>query len=306
MPLNPNLDPAVTKTHYRGRFAPSPTGSLHMGSLVAAVGSYLRAKQQQGTWLVRMEDIDTLREQQGSADSILRSLEAHGLYWDETVVYQSQRHAHYQQALDDLLQRKLAYPCSCSRKFLLRTARRGEFGMIYPNTCRTAYVPPVDRAPAIRVLTDKTTRCFNDKLRGSYCQQVEDEVGDFIIKRSDGLFAYQLVVVIDDHLQGITEVVRGADLLSATPRQLYLQSLFAYHQPDYMHLPLMLNEQQQKLSKQTFAQALDNTNASKNLITVLHFLGFPASALLEHETTERLLQWASLHYNDSFLATESL
>lgn len=291
---------------YRGRFAPSPTGPLHMGSLVAAVGSYLRAKQQQGKWLVRMEDIDTLREKKGSAASILHSLEAHGLYWDEEVVYQSQRHSYYQQALDILIERKLAYPCSCSRKFLLRTAKRGEFGIIYPNICRTDYVPNLDRDPAIRVLTDETTECFVDKLLGLYSQQVETEVGDFIIKRSDGLFAYQLVVVVDDHLQGITEVVRGEDLLSATPRQLYLQSLFAYQQPDYMHLPLMLNEQQQKLSKQTFAEALDSHKASANLITIMRFLGFRVSRSLDNETPEGILQWAGLHYSDSVLAFESL
>ena len=277
-----------------------------MGSLVAAVGSYLRAKQQQGKWLVRMEDIDTLREKEGSADSILHSLVAHGLYWDEEVVYQSQRHACYQQALDELIERKLAYPCSCSRKFLLRTAKRGAFGMIYPNICRTHYVENMDRDPAIRLLTDNKTECFVDKLLGSYTQHIEREIGDFIIKRSDGLFAYQLVVVVDDHLQGITEVVRGEDLLSATPRQLYLQSLLAYQQPNYMHLPLMLNEQQQKLSKQTFAQALDSTKASENLITVMRFLGFKVSNLLNNKAPEDLLQWASLHYKDSVLALESL
>jgi glutamyl-Q tRNA(Asp) synthetase len=277
-----------------------------MGSLVAAVGSYLRAKEQRGKWLVRMEDIDTLREKKGSAASILHSLEAHGLYWDEDVVYQSQRHAYYQQALDVLIEGKLAYPCSCSRKFLLRTAKRGEFGVIYPSICRTDYVPNLDRASAIRLLTDDAIWCFTDKLLGLYSQHVETEVGDFIIKRSDGLFAYQLVVVVDDHLQGITEVVRGEDLLSATPRQLYLQSLFAYQQPNYMHLPLMLNEQQQKLSKQTFAQALDSGKASANLIMVLRFLGFRVSQSLDNETPERLLQWAGLHYSDSVLAFESL
>jgi glutamyl-Q tRNA(Asp) synthetase len=253
-----------------------------------------------------MEDIDTLREKAGSAASILHSLEAHGLQWDEEVVYQSQRHEYYQQALDVSIEHKQAYPCRCSRKFLLRTAKKGEFGIIYPNHCRTDYVPNLDRAPAIRVLTDNTTWCFVDKLLGAYSQQIETEVGDFIIKRSDGLFAYQLVVVVDDHLQGITEVVRGEDLLSATPRQLYLQSLFAYQQPDYMHLPLMLNEQQQKLSKQTFAQALDSCKASENLIIVMRFLGFPISRSLDNETPERLLQWASLHYSDSVLAFESL
>ena len=300
--MNPNL----SLSGYRGRFAPSPTGPLHMGSLVTAVGSYLRAKQQQGKWLVRMEDIDTLREKKGSAASILHSLEAHALCWDEEVVYQSQRHPYYQQALDSLIERKLAYPCSCSRKFLLRTAKKGKFGIIYPNNCRTSsdYMPNLDRDPAIRVLTDDITECFVDKLLGPYSQHIETEVGDFIIKRSDGLFSYQLVVVVDDHLQGITEVVRGEDLLSATPRQLYLQSLLAYPQPDYMHLPLMLNEQQQKLSKQTFAQALDSRKASANLITVLRFLGFQLSRSLDNETPEHLLQWASLHYSDSVLAFE--
>lgn len=293
-------------TEYRGRFAPSPTGELHMGSLVAAVGSYLRAKDYQGTWLVRMEDIDTLRERAGAADAILRSLEDHALYWDEEVVYQSQRHHYYQAALDDLVARQLAYPCSCSRKFLLRTAKRGEFGIIYSGKCRTDYVPPVGREPAIRVKTNNDSRCFVDHLLGDYCQQVETEVGDFIIRRSDGLFAYQLAVVVDDHLQGITEVVRGEDLLSATPRQLYLQSLFSYSHPEYMHLPLMLNKEGQKLSKQTFAKALDGQQATTNLCNVLHFLGFPINSELHDETPENVLQWAEAHYSDSVLATEPL
>lgn len=296
----------LTTTEYRGRFAPSPTGLLHMGSLVAAVGSYLRAKQQQGKWLVRMEDVDTLREQAGAADAILHSLEAHGLYWDEEVVYQSQRHHYYQEALDDLIARNLAYPCSCSRKFLLRTAKKGQFGIIYPGICRTNYVPPIGRNSAIRVIADNQSQCFVDGLLGNYSQQIESAIGDFIIKRSDGLFAYQLAVVVDDHLQGITEVVRGEDLLSATPRQLYLQSLFSYRSPDYMHLPLMLNDQQQKLSKQTFAKALDSRKASENLINVMHFLGFQPNRSLSQDTPERLLQWAEVHYSDSVLAIERL
>lgn len=293
---------------YRGRFAPSPTGELHMGSLVAAVGSYLRAKHYHGTWLVRMEDIDTLRERAGAADAILRSLEAHALYWDEEVVYQSQRHHYYQAALDDLITRQLAYPCSCSRKFLLRTAKKGEFGIIYAGKCRTDYVPPVGREPAIRVKTDDHSWRFVDHLLGDYGQQVETAVGDFIIRRSDGLFAYQLAVVVDDHLQGITEVVRGEDLLSATPRQLYLQSLFSYQHPEYMHLPLMLNSEGQKLSKQTFAKALDSDKAADNLCKALHFLGFPVrnEFNLNHETPQNVLQWAEVHYSDSVLATESL
>ena len=288
-------------TGYRGRFAPSPTGKLHLGSLATAVGSYLRAKNQKGKWLLRMEDVDSLREETGAANAILKALEAHGLHWDEGVVYQSKRHSFYQDALEDLSRLKMTYACQCSRKFLKKTAQIGDFGIIYPGTCRHSLISKTDNTAAIRLVTDDNERCFDDILLGRDCQKLESEIGGFIIKRSDGLFAYQLAVVVDDHLQGITEIVRGEDLLSTTFRQNYLQLLLGYEQPDYIHLPLILNKQGQKLSKQTHAKPIDSRYASENLISAIKFLGFQENEVLYQESPETILQWAEVHYNSSLL-----
>ena len=283
---------------YRGRFAPSPTGPLHLGSLVAAVGSYLRARQHQGQWLLRMEDLDPLREVAGAADNILHTLEAHGLFWDGEAVYQSQRHEYYQDALQTLINKKLAYACRCTRKALKQTAKTGEFGIIYPGTCRSLNHPFTGRH-AMRLKTHNHLLCFNDGRLGEHCQRLESEVGDFIIKRSDGYFAYQLAVVVDDYLQGISEVVRGEDLLDNTQRQIYLQQLLGYTKPDYYHLPMVTNDQGQKLSKQTHAPALINTEASKNLIQALQLLKKvdikPELEELRSEKPEHILNWAVNH-----------
>lgn len=288
-------------SQYIGRFAPSPTGPLHMGSLVAAVGSYLRARQQNGRWLMRMEDLDPLREVDGAADEILNMLEAHALHWDGEVIYQSQRHEIYQEVLQQLLSEGFAYACSCSRKFLKRTAVIGNQGVIYPRTCRDLN-NPVNDSTAIRVRTTDDPICFQDYRLGQQCQSLESEVGDFIIRRSDGYFAYQLAVVVDDELQAITEVVRGEDLLGNTQRQIYLQQILGYHQPDYYHLPLMKNELGQKLSKQTHAPALQAGQASTNLLAALAFLGVydpeKDSEALLHEQPETIMEWAQLNYID--------
>ena len=259
-------------TNYIGRFAPSPSGELHMGSLVAAVGSYLRAKSMKGQWLVRMEDIDPLREVKGAADSILYSLEAHGLMWDGDVLYQSTRLEAYAVALEQLIEQGDAYKCECSRKFLRRTATMGSHGIIYPGNCREKELP-LDAQGAIRVRTHNHKLCFTDFDTSVHCQHLESELGDFIIKRSDGHFAYQLAVVVDDAMQGITEVVRGQDLLGNTQRQIHLQQRLGFAEVNYYHLPLMLNSDGQKLSKQTRAPALQLSKASENLITILKFLG---------------------------------
>ncbi len=309
----------MLKSTHTGRFAPSPTGQLHMGSLVAAVGSYLRAKKQQGRWLVRMEDLDPLREVPGVADDILQTLEAHGLCWDGEVVYQSQRHELYTTALNQLIDASQVYTCTCTRKELRRTAKRGQYGIIYPATCRNSK-HSFELSKAIRVRTNKDLICFNDKYLGQQCQNLEDELGDFIIKRSDGYFAYQLAVVVDDEVQGITEVVRGEDLLSNTQRQIYLQRLLGYAEPDYCHLPMVTNQQGQKLSKQTHAPALQKNTASANLIQALEFLSVYNSseqndcenesneksegkskkwnsylAGLINETPETILEWAVIN-----------
>jgi len=291
--------PTYSRTsNYIGRFAPSPTGELHMGSLVAAVGSYLRAKNHQGQWLVRMEDLDPLREVKGTADSILTTLEAHGLYWDGEVVYQSQRESLYQHALQRLKDANQVYVCTCTRKALKREAKHGQYGIIYPAICREAE-HSFDLPKAIRIRTHSDALCFDDVYKGKQCQNLQDELGDFIIKRSDGYFAYQLAVVVDDEAQGITEIVRGEDLLDNTPRQIYLQQLLGYKQPAYCHLPMVTNQQGQKLSKQTHAPALRHDNASANITQALMFLGVynqgEDNLKLEKEEPSAILQWAVMN-----------
>jgi len=230
---------------YRGRFAPSPTGPLHFGSLVAALGSYMDAKAHGGEWLVRMEDIDTPRVVPGAADDILRTLERFGLAWDGPVLYQSSRIDAYESALADLRKRDLVFACSCSRK---------DTGDRYPGTCRAG--AHGDRT-SWRLLVGGEVVEFVDRRLGPQRQNVEEYCGDFVLKRADGLFAYQLAVVVDDAFQDITDVVRGEDLLDSTARQILLQRALGYPQPGYLHLPVVLNEAGQKLSKQTGAAPLD-------------------------------------------------
>lgn len=232
---------------YRGRFAPSPTGPLHFGSLVTALGSYLDAKAHGGEWLVRMEDIDTPRVVPGAADDILRTLERFGLEWDGPVLYQSSRIAAYEAALDDLRNRSLVFPCGCSRK---------EVGERYPGTCRTGLRGRIE-TPSWRFRVNDETVGFVDRRLGPQTQNVAEYVGDFVLRRADGLFAYQLAVVVDDAFQGITDVVRGEDLLDSTARQILLQHVLGLPEPRYLHLPVVLNSSGQKLSKQTGATALD-------------------------------------------------
>jgi glutamyl-Q tRNA(Asp) synthetase len=280
---------------YRGRFAPSPTGPLHVGSLVAAVASYLEAKTDNGSWLVRMEDLDPPREVPGAADEILRTLEKHGLQWDESIVYQSQRHETYRAAIDDLRQRRLIYPCSCSRKDILRQLGDSELS-VYPGTCRNGIAKPSPQH-ALRVLTASEEYGFEDQILGYFGHNVGEVVGDFVLQRADGWFAYQLAVVIDDAEQGITDVVRGSDLLDNTPRQIYLQRLFGVAQPNYAHLPIVANKSGEKLSKQTMAQPLDDATPTSNLVNTLSFLGQNPPAELATDSLNDVWRWA-LEYWD--------
>lgn len=256
---------------YIGRFAPSPSGELHAGSLVAALGSYLQARSQGGQWLLRMEDLDPPREVAGAADAILRSLENHGLHWDGSVLTQSSRHDAYQNALEALENNGLAYRCSCTRKEIAEFGKAGACGVIYSGRCRDAMVSG-DRF-TWRVITPDKEFAFVDFNGETFSQNLNRELGDFIMKRADGFFAYQLAVVVDDAFQGVTEVVRGTDLLDNTPRQIYLQQLLGLPQPDYFHLPMLMNTEGQKLSKQTFAKALDDASASANVCFALKCLG---------------------------------
>jgi glutamyl-Q tRNA(Asp) synthetase len=288
----------MKRSDYRGRFAPSPTGPLHFGSLVAAVGSYLEAKQHHGTWLVRMEDLDTPRTMPGAADDILRTLVAFGLHWDEEVIYQSQRTAAYDAALQQLQASGAVYPCACTRKEIADSGLNGIEGPVYPGTCRNG-LPAGREGRAWRVRTDNQPIAFNDALQGHLSQRLESEIGDFVVKRADGLYAYQLAVVVDDALQGITHVVRGADLLASTPRQIHLQHRLGYTVPHYMHLPVAINAQGEKLSKQTLAPPVDHNNPAPALLQVLRFLQQNPPAELAGGSVDELLRWAMTHWNST-------
>ena len=263
---------------YIGRFAPSPTGPLHFGSLVAAVASYCDARHNQGKWLLRMEDLDKPREMAGAADDILRTLQGFGFEWDGEVIYQSQRSDIYQAALQKLQKLKLVYPCSCSRKEIADSSiLMGIEGAIYPRLCYPQcflkYVEHTSTHAAYRaVVLDKNIR-FLDAIQGEIVQNLVRDIGDFIIKRADGLFAYQLAVVVDDAEQNITHIVRGADLLGSTPRQIYLQQLLGLTTPNYAHVPVAVNAQGEKLSKQTLAQPISINAAAQQLFNALSFLG---------------------------------
>jgi glutamyl-Q tRNA(Asp) synthetase len=255
---------------YIGRFAPSPSGPLHFGSLVAALASYLDARAHGGTWLTRIEDVDETRCKSEHAEDILRTLNAFGLQPDAEVMVQSRRKPAYEQALARLSEASLTYACTCSRKEIADSAM-GIEGPIYPGTCR-AHVGAIKGA-AIRVLTSNELIRFTDRVQGEMSQRIESDIGDFVIKRRDGLFAYQLAVVVDDAAQGITHVVRGADLLDSTARQIYLQQLLGFITPQYLHVPIVTNDDGQKLSKQTLAPGISKADAVTVIEAALRFLG---------------------------------
>lgn len=259
-------------TVVRGRFAPSPTGPLHFGSLVAAVGSYLSARAQGGEWLVRMEDLDPPREVKGAADDILRTLEAYGFEWHGAVMYQSRRRDAYEAALEALRHSGALYPCGCTRKEIADSSIAGTEGLVYPGTCRSGLAPGRS-ARALRVRTDHAVIDFEDRAQGRQHAQLECEIGDFVARRADGFYAYQLAVVVDDAEQGISEIVRGADLLTSTACQIYLQRLLGLPTPGYLHLPAAVNDRDEKLSKQTFAKPLARAKPVVLLRQALDFLG---------------------------------
>ncbi|MHB1403908.1 MAG: tRNA glutamyl-Q(34) synthetase GluQRS [Thiobacillus sp.] len=280
---------------YVGRFAPSPSGPLHFGSLVAAVASWLDARAAGGRWLVRMEDLDRPRCEPGAADIILRQLEAYGLAWDGAVLVQSRRDDAYAEALDALKESGAAYPCACTRSQLAQAPRNREGEIIYPGTCRNG-LPAGAVARAWRVRVPDVNTHFYDRIYGDLQQNLAHEVGDFIVRRADGLFAYQLAVVVDDAFQGITHVVRGADLLWNTPRQIHLQTLLGLPTPSYAHVPLVTNAAGQKLSKQTRAPALPGTGRSAVLAQALAALGHPPPAELAGAEPAGQLAWAVTHW----------
>lgn len=291
--------PATPVSLYRGRFAPSPTGPLHFGSLVAAVGSFLMARSQGGKWSIRIEDLDSPRVVQGAADDILRTLERLGFTWDGPIIYQSQRLEHYQAALTALLASGLAYPCTCSRREVAQSGVIGPTGLIYPGTCRNAIRRP-GRPEAIRIKTDNRTLVFHDGVQRNYTQCL-GAVGDFVIRRADGLFAYQLAVVVDDSAQHITHVVRGSDLLDSTPRQIYLQRLLGLTTPHYNHLPVVVDRQGNKLSKQTRAPPLERRHPGPALVAALRFLEQDPPAELARENPPSIWNWALANWRSEHI-----
>ncbi len=278
-----------SKADYIGRFAPSPSGPLHFGSLIAALASYLDARAHHGQWLLRMEDLDPSREPPQAAGQILEALEAFGLHWDGPVLYQSSRLPAYRDALQRLQQEGLIYACDCTRQQI-----QG-LGGVYDNRCRDRKDVPQDCALRVKV-ADRTIH-FKDEIQGATQQQLLRECGDFVLLRKDGLFAYQLAVVVDDAFQNISCIVRGSDLLDSTPRQIYLQQCLGFETPQFAHFPVAVNEDNQKLSKQHFAAPLDHKTPLPALLRALKFLGQPLSEELAEGDIASVLQWAIAHWD---------
>jgi len=286
---------------YIGRFAPSPTGPLHFGSLVAALASWLQARSQNGRWLLRIEDLDPPREQAGASDEIIQTLEHYGLYWDGPILFQSQQSEVYEAALARLHSLNRLFNCDCSRKTLKNSAPVGLDGPVYPGHCRQAQR---SLPAALRVTVDDIAIGWPEPLYGEQQCNLARDYGDFVLKRADGLYAYQLAVVIDDAEQGITEVVRGSDLLASTPRQIWLQHLLTLPQPHYIHLPLILTADGNKLSKQTGAQALSTDGISATLAMALACLGHNPPSELTAAPTHELLNWGIQNWNLARIPTK--
>lgn len=283
--------------NYVGRFAPSPTGPLHFGSLLAAVASYGQALTNEGRWLIRVEDIDPPREQPDADKEILHTLEAYGFEWDGPTSYQSTYRHRHENLIAGLISADLAYPCSCSRRDLADVPR-GPLGAIYPGTCRNGCE---SNDVAIRVRVDDAPVEFEDALQGHVCQRLQSESGDFIIKRRDGLIAYHLAVVADDFDQGVTEIVRGIDLLDSTPRQIHLQRQLGFNTPNYMHVPVAINHDGQKLSKLTGATAITTNDAGAQLYLALRCLDQQPPESLAVADTTTLWQWVAENWDANVL-----
>ena len=286
-----------------GRFAPSPTGALHTGSLVTAVGSWLMTRSAGGRWLLRIDDLDSPRQITGMVDDILKTLELFGLWWDGEITWQSRNLAHYEQAFVELQQQGLIYPCGCSRREIALAAsapHSEEDAFAYPGSCRSGLQPEaVIRSWRVRVPEEEL--CFQDLLKGQVCQYLNHSCGDLAVRRGDGVFTYQLAVVVDDQLTGVTQVVRGADLLSSTLRQIYLQRVLGYQQPEYGHLPLVTGRDGLKLSKRDnpVSHQLGNLQGKEGILLykVLQFLGQAPPRELEGAACDELLRWGIANFN---------
>jgi len=297
MPESPLAGTISDKPEYRGRFAPSPTGPLHIGSLVAAVASYLDARAAGGQWLVRIENLDPPRELPGSDRLILDSLECHGLEWNGQVRYQGANLARYRDAVEQLIEAGDAYVCGCSRQQVRARGRIGPIGPVYPGTCRSRQLTDRPGSTAVRLRATPGTTSFRDRLQGPVACRVGELIGDVVIRRRDGLLAYVLASTLDDHLQGITDVVRGADLLDYTPAQICLQRRLGLSVPRYMHVPVASNECGEKFSKQTGALPIDDSRAAENLFWCLCFLRQNPEPALARATSEEIRCWAIRHWN---------
>lgn len=282
---------------YVGRFAPSPTGPIHFGSLLAATASYLQAKSNAGQWLLRVEDIDPPREMPGADRLIIEALEAYGFEWDGPVSYQSRFIDRYDMLVQQLLDDGHAYHCACSRRDLADVPH-GPLGAIYPGRCRSG---ARSIQGAVRLLTHDDPIQFHDRLQGDLSTRLESESGDFVIKRRDGLTAYHLAVVVDDHEQGITEVVRGIDLLDTTPRHIHLQRVLGFDTPDYVHIPVAENAEGQKLSKLTGARGIGLTERPAVLVSALDALGQEPDKTLADASLDSIWEWAIENWHLSAL-----
>lgn len=282
-----------------GRFAPSPSGPLHFGSLVAALASYCQAKFRQGRWLVRIEDVDTPRVVESAGDQILRDLEAFGFDWDGPVLYQSDQFEHYRYYLEKLLAQGDAYACECSRRSLRRQGvSSGPLGQIYPGNCRRKKLDPNGHSIRLDTATAATIE-FHDQVYGRCELNLPAAVGDFVLKRADNIYAYHLAVVVDDQLQGIDEVVRGADLLENTCLHIWLQQKLGFATPRYLHIPLVDNAQGVKLSKQTGASPIDHRNASRQLVAALSHLDQSPEVGLHQGNPDEILRWAIANWDQT-------
>ena len=275
-----------------GRFAPTPSGPLHFGSLVAALASYCHSKSQQGQWLLRLEDVDTPRVVKGSDRQILQDLEVFGFEWDGEVLYQSDQFENYREKLSELIEKGICYACECSRRTLREGGvKTGPMGQIYPGICRDKKLSTTDHSIRVNTASVETSG-FTDKVFGPVELNIRDQVGDFVLRRTDGIYAYHLAVVVDDAQQGINQIVRGADLLESTCLHLYLQQLLGLPTPEYLHIPLIKNTRGQKLSKQAGATAVDTSQASDLLVSAMRFLGQPVEPNLNEAQPAEILNYA--------------
>lgn len=258
---------------------------MHLGSLYAALASFLHARAQQGKWLLRIDDVDTLRNVSGATESIINTLQLFGLHWDDQVQYQTESQAIYQGIITNLKDQALVYPCVCTRKALSANNTS-----VYPGICLNANIKK-DSPHSLRIRSKNSEILFNDELQGGYRHNLSTQYGDFIVKRKDNIMAYQLTVVIDDFLQKVSHVVRGFDLLDSTPKQIYLQQMLGYPTPKYCHVPIIVDQKGDKLSKQTFAQAVSNKNPEKTLFFLLELLKQNPPVQLKNATIDELISW---------------